>query len=56
MHGFPVNIYLLKVKNGYIRTMHEISSKLTIKTPKQRHWHYFDILIVDFEQITQYAV
>ena len=32
----PVGIYLFRVKNGNSRTMCEISSKLTIKTPERR--------------------
>ena len=30
----------------------EISSKLTIKTPKRRHWRRSDVFIVDFEHIS----
>ena len=30
-------IYLLKAINGNIRTIKEIGSKLTIKTPERRH-------------------
>ena len=32
--------------------MCEISSKLTVKTPKQRHWRHFGVFIVDFEHIS----
>ena len=32
----PVGIYLSKVNNGNTKTMCEICSKLTIKTPEQR--------------------
>ena len=41
-------IYLFKVKNRDTRTMCEISSNLTIKTPQQRHSGVF---IVNFEHI-----
>ena len=30
----------------------EICSKLTIKTPKQRHWHRFGVFVVNFEHIS----
>ena len=32
----PADIYLFKVNNGKIKTMGEICSKLTIKTPERR--------------------
>ena len=59
-------IYLFKVNNGNTRTMCEICSKLTIKTPERRHRHRFwclycelwtdithcsCVFIVDFEQV-----
>ena len=50
---YPAGIYLLKVNNGNPRKMCEICSKLTIKTPEQRHWRSSGIFIVDFEQILQ---
>ena len=31
----------------------EICLKLTIKTPKRRHWHRFEVLIVNFEHVLQ---
>ena len=34
---FPANIYLLKVQNKNTRKRFEKCSKLTIKTPEQRH-------------------
>ena len=46
---FPVGIYLFKVKNGNTRTMSDICSKLTIKTPKQRYWRRSSVFIVNFE-------
>ena len=33
----PADIYLFEVNNGSIRTMCEICSELTIKTPERRH-------------------
>ena len=30
----------------------EICSKLTIKTPKRRHWRRFGVFIVNFEHIS----
>ena len=30
----------------------EICSKLTIKTPKRRHWRRFHVFIVNFEHIS----
>ena len=34
----PVGIYLLKANDRNTRTRSEICSKLTLKTPKRRHW------------------
>ena len=48
---YPAGIYLFKLNNGSIRTLREISSKLPIKTTKQRNWHRPGIFIVDFEQV-----
>ena len=31
----------------------EIGSKLTIKTPKRRHWRRFGVFTVNFEHISQ---
>ena len=42
----PTSIYLFKVSNGNTRTMCEICSKLTIKTPER-----VTVSIVDFEQV-----
>ena len=33
---FPAGIYLFKINNGNTKTMPEICSKLTIKTPERR--------------------
>ena len=48
---FPSGIYLFKVGNRHTRTMCEICSKLTVKTPELRHWPRAVVLIVHFEQI-----
>ena len=61
---FPANIYLFKVNNWSITKTCEICSKLTAKTPEQRHSRrvfllltliYFTpfsiVSIVDFEQV-----
>ena len=52
-------IYLLKVNNRNSRTRCEIClkicSKLTIKTPEQRHWRHLRrsaVYIVNFEHIS----
>ena len=47
----PVGIYLLKVNNRSARTRCEICSKLTVKTPEQRHWQHSGVFIVNFEHI-----
>ena len=44
--------YLFKVNNGNTRTMCEIYSKLTKKTPKRRQWRRSGIFVVNFEQIS----
>ena len=36
----PASIYLFKVNNGNTRTIRENCSKLTIKSPERRHWHW----------------
>ena len=38
------------------RTRCEICSKLTIKTPKRRHWRRSGVCIVNFEHIPYLAV
>ena len=48
----PAGIYLLKVNNRNIRTRCEICSKVTIKTPEQRHWRRSGVFIVNFEHIS----
>ena len=44
--------YMFKINNRNIRTKCEICSKLTIKTPKRRHWHHSRVFIVNFEHIS----
>ena len=46
----PVGNCMLKVNNRNTRTMCEISSKLTIKTPERRHWRRLGVFI-NFEHI-----
>ena len=50
--SFPVCNYMFKVNIRNTRTRCEICSKLTIKTPEQRHWHRSGIFIVNFEHIS----
>ena len=40
------NIYLFKVNDRNTRTRCEMCSKLTLKTPKRRHWRHSDVFIV----------
>ena len=44
--------YLFKVSNKNARKWCEICLKLTIKTPKRRHWHLFGVFVVNFEPIS----
>ena len=46
----PVGIYLFKVNDGYTRTMCEICSKLTIKTPERRHDVFLVSLLLTFNK------
>ena len=43
---------MLKVNNRNTRARREISSKLTIKTPKRRHWRRSGVFIDNFEEIS----
>ena len=45
----PAGIYLLKVNNENTRTMCEICSKLTNKTPQRCQWRHSAVFIVNFE-------
>ena len=47
----PAKIYQLKVDNGNTKKMHEICSKLTVKTPERRHWRCSIVFVVNFENI-----
>ena len=49
---FPAGIYLFIVNNRNTKTKCQICSKLTIKTPKQRHWWRSHVFIVNFEHIS----
>ena len=48
----PADIYLFKVNNGRTRTLCEICSKLTLKTPEQIQCCRSGVFIVNFEQIS----
>ena len=49
---YVAGIYLFKVNNRSTRTMCEICSKLTLKTPERRHWRRSGVFIFNFEQIS----
>ena len=49
--AIPSGIYLMKVNNGNIRTVCEICSKLTIKTPERRQWCRSGVFVI-FGQIS----
>ena len=48
----PAGIYLFNLKNGNTRTIYEVCSNLTIKTPEQRQWYRSGDFIVNFGQIS----
>ena len=54
----PARSYLLQVNKRNTRTRYEICSKLTIKIPERRRWHFwtyfthcFSVSIVNFKQV-----
>ena len=47
-----VNINLIIVNNRNTRKRYEICSKLTLKTPQQRHCRRSGVFIVNFERIS----
>ena len=51
LKNIAVGIYLLNVNNRNTRTRGEICSKLTIKTPEQRHWPRSGDFIVNFKHL-----
>ena len=53
---YPANFYLLKVNNRNTRKRSETCSKLTIKTPEQRHWRRSGAFIVNFEHISHFVL
>ena len=53
---YPGGNYLLKFNNRSTRTRCEICSKLTIKTPKRRHWRRSGVFIVNFEHISHHIL
>ena len=51
-----VSIYLLKINKRNTRTMCEICSNLTIKTPEQYHWRHSGVLCCWFQaHFTSYS-
>ena len=50
--SLPSGIQLFKNNSGNTRTMREICSELTIKTPESRLWHRSNAFIVNFEQVS----
>ena len=48
----PGGIYLSKLTIETLEQRCETCSKLTIKTPKRRHWRRFGVFIVNFEHIS----
>ena len=49
---FPAFPSLRKVNDKTTRTMCEIYSVLTIKTPHRRQWRRFRVFVVNFEHIS----
>ena len=49
---YPANIYLIKVNNRNTNERCEIVSKLTIKTPKRRHWRHCGVFMVNFQPMS----
>ena len=47
----PPNNYMFKVNNRNTRIRCKICSKLTIKTPKRRHWRLSGVFIINFKHI-----
>ena len=50
------SIYLLNVSHRNPRTMFEICSKLTIKTPERSHWRHSGVFIVNFKNIAHFVL
>ena len=46
-----VDNYMFQVNNRNTRTMYEICSKLTIKTPERRHWRHLGVFVVNIEEV-----
>ena len=49
---YRTGIYSFNVNNGNTQRMCEICSKLTIKTPEQRHWRPSGVFLINSEQIS----
>ena len=50
---YPAGIILFKVRNGNNRTMCEICSKLTLKTPERCYQRFSGVFIVKFDGVEQ---
>ena len=46
-----VSNYMFQVNNRNTRTMYEICSKLTMKTPERRHWRHLGVFVVNIEEV-----
>ena len=49
---FAAGIYLVQVNNDNTRTMCEICSNLTIKSPERRYWRRSGVFNINFQQIS----
>ena len=47
----PSRHLIVQVNNGNTRTMCEVCSKLTIKTPEHSQFSHSDVFIINFEQM-----
>ena len=52
LNACPASNYMFKVNYRNSRARCETCSKLTIKTPEQRHWRRSSVFIVDFQHIS----
>ena len=53
---YPDGIHWLKVTNGNIRAMHEICSKVRVKTPEWSWWRRSNVFIVNSDSTSHIAV
>ena len=54
--GNPPSFFLFKINNGNTKSILEICSKLTIKTPEQRHGRCFGVYIINREYISHFIL